>query len=120
MRNGLDGLADDEDNEREPGLQAFSVDSRPEAGCDGDPPASVHAAMTRLGESPAFLDLDRASRDPRLREWLDQNHRLRSIGATYSPEADADEYVRATDVAAEVDGLLWVAETSRAVPVDEE
>ncbi len=129
--------------EYEPGLQAFAVDGFAEAydgdgddgggddddggggngdgGSEGDGDLSdvpLHVAMDRLGESPAFLDFDRA-KQVGLGDWLGREHPTRSIGATFSPEVDADEYYRQLRPSEVFDGVVWVAETSRAVPVDD-
>jgi erythromycin esterase len=118
-----EGYEEGDDGEYDPGLQAFAVEAFETAydgESDGDRPnPALHTAMNRLGESPAFLDFDRAA-DAGLADWLHREHPTRSIGSVFSPEVDASEYYRRTHLPEAFDGLLWVAETNRAVPVGEE
>jgi len=84
----------------------------------GDPPAgSFAAAMTATDEPLSFLDL-RSVDDEVLAAWLREPRRLRSVGAIhYGPDATDrhhDEFI----LADAYDGLLFVGETTRAIPLE--
>lgn len=75
--------------------------------------------MTATGEPLSFLDL-RSIDDPPLAAWLRESRRLRSVGAVhYGPDA-VDRHHDGRVLADAYDGLLFVGETTRAVPVEQD
>lgn len=106
QRAASEGDADDDDR----GRRAFTVDAAPDD--------SLAATLRDTDHSLAFLDVDAASEEPALADWLSDEHRLRSIGAVFDDGEEA-EYFDAVDLRSEVDGVLFVAETSRARPLNE-
>jgi erythromycin esterase len=76
---------------------------------------TVGDAFASLDIPAAFLNVDSAT-DDRLVEWLGQEQRFRSIGATYDP-ASPEEYFRSYVPATAFDSLCYVEEGSRAQPL---
>lgn len=112
-RGGFQAIGDlpesDAETDEERGLREFVVDAAPDD--------TLAAAFAETGHSPAFLDVKAAADDTVLGEWLDASQRLRSIGALYEPD-ETDDYFEAFDLRGDLDGVLFVAETTRARPLD--
>lgn len=91
-------------------LEAFTV----EAPFDGSLPATLRELDCPL----CFLDFESAAEDPRVRQWLEREHDMHSLGALFyaDDEKNRCHYVPADDF----DGLLYVDETTRAVPLEGE
>lgn len=104
-RGSFQAKVEDDDGNRD--LRECSV---------GDPPSeSVAGRFRSLDESLYFLDVADAAAD-QLAGWLADEQSLRSVGAIYG---DEDESYWTDEVLSEAfDGLLYVEETSRAVPVE--
>jgi erythromycin esterase len=105
-RGSLQSLPDpDADGETE--LREFTVEEPFEGG--------LAETLSELGRPSVFLDFESAAGDPRVAEWLTGDHRLHSIGAFFyeDPEKNRSRYA----LRDELDGLLYVDETGRAVPV---
>lgn len=88
-------------------VRTFSMDSVPEG--------SVPAVLRAVDHPVWYLDVESASADPVVREWLGRGERMHSVGAVFFDDED-EEYVP-VDLASEFDGLVFVAETTSAVPV---
>jgi erythromycin esterase len=88
-------------------VQAFSVDDPP----DG----SVPAILSEVEYPHYYLDVRSATDDPPVRELLARERRLHNVGSVYYDDAD-ETYVQ-VELPAVFDGVVFVAETSRAVPV---
>lgn len=84
---------------------------------DGPLPGTVGSTFAALDRPLAFLDFRTATADPRLADWLDGEHRLHSVGATYDPERP-EEYVESCVLSEAFDGLWYADETTRARPLD--
>jgi len=90
--------------------------------CSLDPPRED--AATRLFAAtegaPWVLDFDAATDDDRLAAYFDAERPTRSVGALYDPDGafgDVHQHYRLPEA---FDGLLFVAETSRARPIERE
>lgn len=92
--------------------QSFEVEEPPEATLTG--------TLATLEQSPLFLDVETAAKDPRLDDWLDQKRQLRAVPALVDPTADRESRTIETDLAAAFDGLFYLHETSPSVPLSEE
>jgi erythromycin esterase len=66
--------------------------------------------------SYAYVDLDAASHDDELTEWLAEPPRRTSIGAVFHPEDDRFRYTW-DPAPGDFDGLLFVEETERSRPL---
>lgn len=77
---------------------------------------SLSAVLATSEDDIGFVDVENAASDPALQPWLSDPHLLYSIGAVFvrGPRA-----VTPYCVPEEMDGLLFVTETSRAMPLDE-
>ncbi|MFB6072097.1 MAG: erythromycin esterase family protein [Halobacterium sp.] len=84
---------------------------------DDPQPDTIEAALDRLPLTAAVLDLRDAREDDRLADWLADRPHF-ATGAAYdrtSPGDCVDEY----DYTAAFDALAYVAETTRARPLDD-
>lgn len=97
----------DPDSGGSPGVRSFSIDSVPEG--------SVPAVFERVDGPQWFLDFGSIPDDGFVAEWLDSTPRLHNVGATYY--GDDRSYVP-VDLPAEFDGLVFVAEANRSMPLD--
>jgi len=97
----------DPDDGEESGLQEFTIAEPFEGG--------VADTLAKLDQPCFFLDFESAAEDSRVAEWLTGDHRRHAIGAFFydDPEKNRRRYA----LADELDGLLYVDETSRAVPI---
>ncbi|WP_135365252.1 erythromycin esterase family protein [Halosimplex halophilum] len=88
--------------------------------CSLDPPPAD--AATRLfaavGESCLFLDFDGATDDERLAAWFDDERSVRSLGAVYDADGEPDSANASYRLPEYFDGLVYVAETARARPIE--
>ncbi|WP_232686099.1 erythromycin esterase family protein [Halobacterium zhouii] len=100
------GNLEDEDDS---GLREFTVGTPRED--------SFAATLAATGVELALLDATRASRDPALVDWLNSEHEQRTVGAHYDHD-DADDYWATFDLPEDFDGMLYVEETTRAVPLE--
>lgn len=86
---------------------------------DGPLPGTLDAAIHGLDEALAFVDLRAAREDERTADWLATPRRAFRTGGAYDPDAPGDHLVE--NVYADAfDGLCFVAETTRARPIDGE
>lgn len=76
---------------------------------------SLPETLSELDYPLCFLDFESASEDARIRQWLEREQQAHSIGALCYSDAEKNRsrYV----LADEFDGLLYVDETSRAIPL---
>jgi len=80
---------------------------------------TIDATLDTLAHPLALVNVRDAREDERLREWLSEPRRHFSAGATYDPETP-EEYVTEYAYGTAFDAVCFVAETTRARPVDEE
>lgn len=95
----------DPDEEGSGSLQSFTVDRGP----DGAVPGVLSAVDGEI----CLLDVETAAGDPRVGEWLREDHPLHNVGSVHVGEEAAFVPV---ELATEYDGLLFVAETTAARP----
>jgi erythromycin esterase len=89
------------------GVRTFSL---------GPPPDnSLPAVLAELDHSCYHLDVDSATDDETLRDWLTSECRLHNVGSVCYEDADS-AYVP-VELGREFDGIVFVQETSRAVPI---
>lgn len=82
----------------------------------GDPePDTLTAAFSQVDDPLFFLAIQSASEDPALEAVLDSDARIRSVGAYVGNESEHWTTIVPADV---YDGLIFVQETTRAVPND--
>lgn len=92
----------------------------------GPPPAdTIGRSLLAAGLSDALLDFRQAPTDGPVRKWLDRDCGIRSWGGHGVP-ADPDAAVEQglglawTILSADYDGLLFLKQTTRAVPINQE
>ncbi len=90
-----------------PAVGTFSLAAPPEG--------SVAATLTQVDGPAWFIDVETASDDSVVDEWLREERLLHSVGAVFFDDA-AEEYVP-VEVGAAFDGLAFVAETTTTVPL---
>lgn len=107
---------------------SFRAMGRPPDGDDGEfslrewtldepLPGTIAAALDGLDRPLAVVDVEAAADDGRAAEWLAQPRRHFSTGAVYDP-SDPEDFVREYRYPEAFDLLCYVAETSRARPVE--
>lgn len=92
------------------GLQQWSIDN-PRSG-------SLPAVLQRVGENQFMLDLNRASENNCLEEWLRQEQDILSIGG-YFYENEMQRHYNQSSLIQEFDGLVFIDEISRACPLSD-
>jgi erythromycin esterase len=105
---GLFHASPNPDRDDVEGLQEWSID---EPKSD-----SLPAVLQRVGENQFFLDLEHATEDDCLKDWLSQEQDILSIGG-YFYENDIERHYNQSPLFQEFDGLLFVDEVSRAQPL---
>jgi erythromycin esterase len=110
-RGGFQAIAKptDENDVEEAELRAFELDS-PVEGTAGE-------TLAELDRDVALFDVEAASGDDVVTDWLATERPINSLGAVYDPAAP-EAYVREYVLADAFDALCFVAETSRARPLD--
>jgi erythromycin esterase len=87
----------------------------------GPPPEDAATRLFAAVDDPLWvLDLDEAAGDDRLADWFDAERSVRSLGAVYDPDDEHDRLHDRYQLLDAFDGLLFVAETSRARPIERE
>jgi len=85
----------------------------------GAPPADAATWLFAAVDEPVWLlDFDEATADDRLAAHLDTERAVRSLGAIYDPDDEHDRLHEELRLPAAFDGLAFVAETTRARPID--
>lgn len=84
---------------------------------DGPVPGTFDAAVDALDEPLAFLDVRAAREDDRTADWLATPREQFRTGGTYDTDDPADQLVEYVHADA-FDGVCFVAETTRARPLD--
>ncbi|ARS90849.1 erythromycin esterase family protein [Natrarchaeobaculum aegyptiacum] len=97
----------DPDTSQELSLRSFSVESVPDE--------TVPAVLAGVDGSCWYLDITSAVGDQVVDDWIDTEQIMHNIGSVHLGEFDA--YVPVT-LAEAFDGLIYVTETHRAVPID--
>lgn len=106
---GEDPDAEGADAEPERGLWGYTL--------DGPLPDTFEATLVELDHPLAVVDLRAAREDDRVAEWLAELRRHFSAGATFDPE-NPEEYVTEYAYAEAFDAVCYVAETTRARPIE--
>lgn len=78
---------------------------------------SVSSVLGELDDPPFFVDFESAVGDSTVREWLAQERPLHNIGSIYADDPE-DNYVPVA-LGNAFDGLMFVDETTRAMPLGE-
>jgi erythromycin esterase len=87
----------------------------------GPPPEDAATRLFVAVDEPVwFVDLDDVTDDERLADWFDAERSVRSLGAVYDPDDEHDRLHDSYRLPDAFDGLLFVAETSRARPIERE
>lgn len=84
---------------------------------DGSVPGTFDAAVDALDEPLAFVDVRAASTDERTADWLATPREQFRTGGTYDTDDPTDQLVEYAYADA-FDGVCFVAETTRARPLD--
>jgi erythromycin esterase len=101
--------ADDEDPDYELGERTL----------DAPLPGTVGETFTELGHAVSVTDLRSASDDDRLADWLAAEQQGFSIGSMFD-EDDPESFLTPYTLGDAFDALCYVAETTRARPLDDE
>jgi erythromycin esterase len=85
----------------------------------GSPPDDSATRLFAEVDEPVYvLDFDSIADDSSLAEWFADERLIRSLGAIYYGQNETDSH-HACDVLPDAfDGLVFVSETSRAIPLD--
>ncbi|ERH10707.1 MAG: erythromycin esterase related protein [halophilic archaeon J07HX64] len=79
------------------------------------PDGSVTAAFDRVGDPPWLFDIASAATDPRLRDWVDQQQRIRCVGTVYDPDTPTRHHLQTPLTA--FDGLVFLDRSTPSRPV---
>lgn len=90
------------------GLERFTLEPAPEDTLPG--------VLSKLEMPNAFVDLDAASGDEQLTQWLAEPPRRTVIGGGFSEDEEGLRFSQDT-ITGDFDGLLFVEETERARPL---
>ena len=85
----------------------------------GPPPEDAATRLFACVDDPLWaLDFDEATEDGRLREYFETERAVRSLGAVYDAEAEHERLHDDFRLPLAFDGLVFVAETTRARPIE--
>jgi erythromycin esterase len=84
---------------------------------EAPPDGSVTELFAATNEPIVFADLETVMADDRLTAWFGDRRRIRSVGALYYGESEVENHHDRRIVADAYDGLLFVRETNRALPI---
>jgi erythromycin esterase len=89
-----------------------------ECSLESPPDDSATNLFAAVDEPVCVLDFDAIADDAHLAEWFADERLIRTLGAIYYGENETDSH-HACDVLPDAfDGLIFVSETSRAIPLD--
>ncbi len=86
---------------------------------DGPLPGTLDAALHALDEPLAFVDIRTAREDERTADWLADPRPQFRAGGTFDPDASENHLIEYVSADA-FDGFCFVAETTRARPIENE
>lgn len=81
---------------------------------------SVAELFAAADKQVLFADLDVVTASDRLAEWFDEPRMIRSIGARYYGDEEVERHHDRRVIPEAYDGVLFVGETTKAVPVSRE
>lgn len=84
---------------------------------EAPPTGSVTELFAAIDKPVVFADLEIVTMDDRLAAWFDSRRRMRSVGAIYHGENEIENHHDRCVISEAYDGLLFVRETNRAVPI---
>ncbi|WP_415379215.1 erythromycin esterase family protein [Halosimplex sp. TS25] len=85
----------------------------------GPPPEDAATNLFAAVDGPLWwCDLDEVTGDSELSEYLDAERAVRSVGAVYDPDHEHERLHDEFRLPLAFDGLVFVAETSRARPIE--
>lgn len=80
---------------------------------DGPLPDTVASTFAAIDRPFAFLDFQIGKTKPCLADWLNEEHKLHSVGATFDPK-QPEKHVQSYVLGKAFDGLCYVKETTKA------